>query len=95
MIDDASISVIVRYKGLNNEKKEVDKILSSIKYMPPSVAFRKLQPYLVNIKQYKFRQFQLDGLIIEIAEGRYEWCGAYDNVRGLMATGRNPEDFVV
>lgn len=95
MIDDASISVIVRYKGLNNEKNEVDKILSSIKYLPPSVAFRKLQPYLVNIKQYKFRQFQLDGLIIEIAEGRYEWCGTYDNVRGLMATGRNPEDFVV
>lgn len=95
MIDDASISVIVRYRGLNNEKNEVDKILSSIKYMPPSVAFRKLQPYLVNIKQYKFRQFQLDGLIIEIAEGRYEWCGAYDKVRGLMATGRNPEDFVV
>ena len=95
MIDDASISVIVRYKGLNNEKNEVDKILSSIKYMPPSVAFRKLQPYLVNIKQYKFRQFQLDGLIIEIAEGRYEWCGTYDNIRGLMATGRNPEDFVV
>lgn len=95
MIDDASISVIVRYKGLNNEKNEVDKILSSIKYMPPSVAFRKLQPYLISIKQYKFHQFQLDGLIIEISEGRYEWCGAYDNVRGLMATGRNPEDFVV
>ncbi|HHT9106151.1 MAG TPA: CRISPR-associated helicase Cas3' [Candidatus Wujingus californicus] len=95
MIDDASTSVIVRYKGLDNEKNEVDKILSSIKYMPPTVAFRKLQPYLVNIKQYKFRQFQLDGLVIEISEGRYEWCGAYDNVRGLMATGRNPEDFVV
>jgi CRISPR-associated endonuclease/helicase Cas3 len=95
IIDDASISVIVRYKGLDNEKKEVDKILSSIKYMSPSVTFRKLQPYLVNIKQYKFRQFQLDGLIIEIAEGRYEWCGAYDNVRGLIATGRNLEDFVV
>lgn len=95
IIDDESISVIVRYKGLDNEKNEADKILSSIKYMPPSVAFRKLQPYLVNVKQYKFRQFQLDGLIIEIAEGRYEWCGAYDNVRGLMPTGRNPEDFVV
>jgi len=95
MIDDASMPVVVRYKGLDNENDKVDKILSSIKYMPPSVAFRKLQPYLVNIKQYKFRQFQLDGLIIEIAEGRYEWLGAYDNVRGLMATSRNPEDFVV
>lgn len=95
MIDDASISVIVRYKGLDNENNEVDKLFSSIKYMPPSITFRKLQPYLVNIKQYKFRQFLLDGLIMEISDGRYEWCGIYDNVRGLMATGRNPEDFVV
>ena len=95
MIDDVSMSVIVRYKGFDKKNDEVDKILSSIRYMPPSVALRKLQPYLVNIKQYKFRQFQLDGLIMEIAEGRYEWCGAYDNVRGLMAAGINPENFVV
>jgi len=95
MIDDANIPVVVRYRGFDEKNNEVDKILSSIKYMPPSVALRKLQPYMINIKQYKFKQFQLEGLIIEIADGLYEWCGAYDKVRGLMASGRNPEEFVV
>ncbi len=95
IIDDASIPVVVRYKGLNGKDNEVDKILSSIKYISPSVALRKLQPYLVNIKQYKFRQFQLNGLIVKIWEGLHEWCGTYDKVKGLISTGRKPEDFVV
>ena len=98
MIKDNSISVVVRYHGLEKTNHEVDTLVSSAKYiyeLSPRLVFRKLQPYIVNINRFFLDGYKKDGVIIEIVPGLWEWTGNYDNARGLDLGGRNPEDFIV
>lgn len=95
MIEDLSIPVVVRYQGHDGKNQEVDNILSSIKYMPPHTAIRRLQPYVVNIHRHFMREYERDGLMQELMPGLWEWLGSYDNVRGLVVAGINPESLVV
>lgn len=95
MIEDSSIPVVVRYRGRDGKNQAVDEILSSIKYMPPSKAVRRLQPYVVNIHRHFMQEYERDGLMQVLMPGLWEWLGSYDNIRGLVVAGINPESLVV
>lgn len=94
-IKDVSVPVVVRYRGLDGQNNEVDKILSNARYMQPLVFMRKLQPYIVNINGYLLQQYQREGLVKELFSGLWEWLGSYDSVTGLIATAIAPEFLVV
>lgn len=45
---------------------------------------RRLQPYLVNLWPHEFTQAQSMRLLLEVAEGWWEWIGRYDMRSGLV-----------
>ena len=97
MIDDHSIPVVVRYRGLDGKKQDVDEILANAKHQQPITVMRKLQPYIVNINKHYMTPYERDGLMKPVPRfsGLWEWCGGYDMVKGIVATAIEPDNLVV
>lgn len=88
LIKDDTIPVVVKYKGY-------DSALNEWKNNPCRKAWRRLQPYLVNIYKREERGFFKDGLLSEITNGLYLWEGVYDKLKGLIGVQRDPADLIV
>jgi CRISPR-associated endonuclease/helicase Cas3 len=98
MINDDTTAVVVRYRGREGTKGEVDRLLS---YIQPQVGklprwvLRQLQPYIVNVRTRLIDSYQREGFLQQITPGLWEWLGQYDSVRGLTVANRDPEELVV
>lgn len=94
MIDDDSAPAVVPWPGSCDE---IIRLLGLIRSggEAPRWAFRRLQPYLVNIRSRLIPGYQRRGLLQEVAPGLWEWLGGYDRVRGLVESGRDPESLVL
>jgi CRISPR-associated endonuclease/helicase Cas3 len=88
LIDDDAASVVVRYRGMNGQgggEGEVDALLEALRRYPQRgrAILRRLQPYIVGVRQRLLDQYVNAGLVLEVQPGLWEWCGKYDPVRGL------------
>lgn len=94
MIDDDSAPAVVSWP---ESRDEIHRLLGLIKSggETPRWAFRGLQPYLVSIRSRLIPSYQQRGLLQEVAPGLWEWLGGYDQVRGLVESGRDPESLVL
>ncbi|MCM2357144.1 MAG: CRISPR-associated helicase Cas3' [Geobacteraceae bacterium] len=95
MIEDQSVPVVVRYRGLDGKNMDVDEILAAAKYQQPITVMRKLQPYLVNINRHYLKKYESEGLVIPLFPGLWEWCGGYDQLKGIVATAIEPDRLVL
>lgn len=82
LIPDDTTAVVIRYDD------EVNRLIKQIKRrgLKPG-DHRRLQPYLVNLRDREFRA--TEDLREEIAPGVWVWHGNYDPIRGI-AIGDNP-----
>jgi CRISPR-associated endonuclease/helicase Cas3 len=94
MIDDDSTPVVVQLEAF---RAEVDEVVSMIRRNGevPRWAFRRLQPFLVNLRSRLISAYEAKGLVQEIAPGLWEWLGGYDPIRGLVEGSRDPDDLVI
>ncbi len=94
MIDDDSAPTVVSWP---ESCDEINRLLGLIRSggEAPRWAFRRLQPYLVSIRSRLIPSYQQKGLLQEVAPGLWEWLGGYDQVRGLVENGRDPETLVL
>ncbi|MBW1676151.1 MAG: CRISPR-associated helicase Cas3' [Deltaproteobacteria bacterium] len=90
-INQPTETVIVPYD--NN----VDELMHQLRSAKSSLRhlLRKLQPYMVNIPRYEFEKYKSQGLVKEVMEGLWEWCGKYDEKRGVAGAGHDPAQFIV
>lgn len=98
LIEDNTVPVVVRYRGPQGTDDTVDRLLSYVRHQhgeAPRWLQRRLQPYLVNVRQHLIGAYQRDGLLVELMPGLWEWFGRYDAVRGIIADNRDPSDLVV
>ena len=106
MIPDDTVSVLVRYRGLNqrgivslvNHDTIVNKILGDFKKASfggmsgsPRALLRRAQPYLVSVRKSRLQSYLSQGLAVELLDGVYEWKGEYDVVAGLNAKRIDPD----
>lgn len=91
LIADDTIPVVVRYRP------EVDDLLREARTGVSRSLIRRLQPFLVNLFHWEFRDAQAAGLVDEIASGFFLWRGSYDPVKGLVAlqVAHDPADLIV
>lgn len=95
LIEDDTVPLVVRWP---RHHSPVDELLRSFRSHPPlspRLACRRLQPYVVTVRRRLVPEYQRQGLVEEIFPGLWEWRGRYDEVLGLMETGRDPEDLVI
>jgi CRISPR-associated endonuclease/helicase Cas3 len=98
MIDDDSVSVVVRYRGIDDGDETVDRLISYLQHQEgkiPRWLLRQLQPYIVNVRFRLVDGYQQSGLLQELTPGLWEWLGKYDLVRGITVGNRNPDELVV
>lgn len=88
MIDDATMPVIVRYAP---QQEEIEDLLAKLRKRPAQARglLRRLQPFMVSLREHEVKRAERQGLAVEIAEvpGIYEWQGQYDNARGIVLDG--------
>ena len=94
IIDDDSAPAIVSWPGARDE---INRLMGFVRHgrEAPRWVFRRLQPYLVSIRSRLIPSYQQRGLLQEVAPGLWEWLGGYDQVRGLVEGGRDPETLVI
>lgn len=89
LIDDESVPVVVRYQRVggeeDSESADVHKLLEELRAHPERSRglVRRLQPYIVGVRQHLLDRYAGEGLAEEVLPGLWEWCGKYDDVRGL------------
>jgi CRISPR-associated endonuclease/helicase Cas3 len=89
LIDDDAASVVVRYRGHSAEavggRTDVDALLNALRSHPERGRglLRRLQPYIVGVRQQLLNKYVDEGLALEVLPGLWEWHGKYDDVRGL------------
>lgn len=88
LIKETTIPVAVPYGEGPNRLKEWQA-------SPSLNAWRRLQPYIVNLYEREVRQFLQDGWMEEVTPGLYEWLGRYDPKKGLVGPVHDPGDLVV
>jgi CRISPR-associated endonuclease/helicase Cas3 len=87
LIDENTEQVIVPFSpdGIK-QNSPVHKLLREARargYVPLEIR-RKLQPYLVNLWPHEFARALRMVLVLEVADGWWEWIGSYDRRCGLM-----------
>ncbi len=92
MIDEDTESVVVRYRGLDQEGGAVDELLADLraKRGSPKLLWRRAQPFVVSLRRRDAMRYREAHLITELLPGLGEWHGAYDAVLGLR-DGIGPE----
>ncbi len=88
MIDDATVPVIVPYAYA---QAEIADLTVKLRQHPEQARklLRRLQPFMVSLRQHEIIQAQKRGMADELAEvpGIYEWRGKYDDKRGIVLDG--------
>jgi len=97
MIPDDSTPVFVTYAGLSGKDGKANHLLSIIERSAemPRYIFRRAQPYLVSVNRRELKRYVKEGLAREVRSGFYVWQGCYDDVRGLIAKGIDPDLLVI
>ncbi len=88
LIDQKTIPVIVNYD-------DSLKLLKEWQDYPSQSAWRKIQPYLINLYQNQIKKYEEEDRIHQISEGLYQWLGKYDERRGIIADALDPSDLVI
>ncbi|MFZ2088824.1 MAG: hypothetical protein WAU47_09630, partial [Desulfobaccales bacterium] len=70
-------------------------LLAKWRESPSRLAWRRLQPYLVNLRDRERRQFLADGWLEEVTPSLYSWLGDYDEKRGLVGALYDPSDLIL
>jgi CRISPR-associated endonuclease/helicase Cas3 len=84
-----TVPVVVPYKGAEAFPfKEWERA-------PTRDAWRRLQPYLVNVYRYEVDRLTGSGWLVEAGPGLYKWWGKYDDLRGLAGEALDPADPIV
>lgn len=107
MIDDDTESLAITQYGTGDEREMVRALLDGLRHpsqttLPPRVALRQLQPYVVTVRRSEAKAYRQRALIEDVhpagrpeaSYGIVEWHGRYDEVRGLVAEGGSPDAFV-
>jgi CRISPR-associated endonuclease/helicase Cas3 len=95
LIEDEGMPVIVNYRPAEREIRHLVRLISAERAAPRWV-FRRLQPFVVNLRRQVIEKSQWEGLIDEIVPGLWLWSGKYDNIRGLEPESfRDPESLIV
>lgn len=84
MIDDNTISVVVRYDVRAERLLEQAR---QVRFLSRDL-LRALQPYMVSIFEDLAGKYRARGMIEEVREGLCAWAGEYDQRRGLQAENR-------
>jgi len=94
LIDDDSISAIIASYA---DGDEIQRIIDDLEYERANarLAFRRLQPYLVNVRRRLAARYLQDGWLSEVYDGLYLWAGDYDPVRGIVPPNKDIGDFVI
>lgn len=88
LIKDHTFPVLVPYgDGLRRLAKWLE--------APSRKAWRRVQPYLVNLRSQEFQNFLADGWLEEVSPNLYRWLGDYDEKRGLVEALYDPSDLVL
>ncbi len=96
MIDDDTESVVIETYGTDAERERVRSDISRLRSGEGNrYLLRRLQPYTVSLYARKANELRNRGLIEPLMDGVGVWHGGYDNVRGLLETGVDPDDLVV
>jgi CRISPR-associated endonuclease/helicase Cas3 len=85
LIEDDGAPVVVRYP--TGDAGVVDQLLGQLRQQPQRgrAIFRRLQPFVVNVRRGLLEQHASRGLATEVLPGLWEWHGKYDRVRGIGA----------
>ena len=95
-IDDDTEGVVIETYGNDAERERVRSYISRLRGGEINrYLLRKLQPYTVSLYAQKANNLRSRGLIEPLADGVGVWHGGYDDVRGLLETGVDPDDLVV
>jgi CRISPR-associated endonuclease/helicase Cas3 len=99
LIDGDVASVVVRYREMEGQgggKGEVDALLEALRRYPQRgrAILRRLQPYIVGVRQRLLDGYVNAGLALEVQPGLWEWRGKYDPVKGLGAGEVDAEELV-
>jgi CRISPR-associated endonuclease/helicase Cas3 len=62
---------------------------------PSREAWRRMQPYIVNLYRWQVKEFEKDGLLEGVDKGLYRWLGRYDEIRGIVPDALDPSDLIV
>lgn len=62
---------------------------------PSRLAWRALQPYVVNLFLWQVPGFERDGYLELLDAGLYRWLGRYDLIRGIVADAVDPSDLII
>jgi CRISPR-associated endonuclease/helicase Cas3 len=84
-----TIPAVVSYKGLD------ESLIKDWKRSPTREAWRRLQPYVVNLYTYEAERFKASGWLEELGPGLHRWWGKYDQLRGLSEEALDPADLIV
>lgn len=88
IVDSQTVPVVVPYSdGFRR--------LERWKRQPDRQAWRRLQPYLVNLYLCEAHRLEEDGWLEKVSEGLYHWQGAYDERRGLVGASYDPADLII
>lgn len=101
MIEDDTISVVVRYRAAPGDTR-AEELIKDLRSLADSRAYgrirdllRKAQPFLVSIRRSALDAATGDGLISPLVGDLWLWEGRYDDVRGLTWTGRHAAELVI
>jgi CRISPR-associated endonuclease/helicase Cas3 len=86
---DETTPVLVQYRGLE------ESALQQWRYSPSREAWRKLQPYVVNLYRYEVEKYLESGWLEVLGPGLCRWLGRYDDLRGISAEALDPADLIV
>jgi CRISPR-associated endonuclease/helicase Cas3 len=84
-----TVPALVSYKGLDEAWVE------QWRYSPSREAWRRLQPYVVNLYKREADSYAASGWLAQAGPGLYRWLGKYDGLRGISAEALDPADLVV
>lgn len=91
LIRDDTVAVVVDYG-------DVGEILRSIRYRGAVLSgdHRRLQPYVVSLRQHEFERHERDGMVEELLpeSGMWVWRGRYDEVKGLSDVAWEISDLI-
>lgn len=97
LIDEESVSLIVRYWEALPDGEPVDQALWRLRDRRgnPRELWRALQPLMLGVRAYALRQYERTGLAWEVVPGLWEWKGGYDRTRGLVEARPDPAELVI
>jgi len=102
LIPEDTVPVVVHYTGMPGTER-MDQVEEIRSQAIRGGAFgrwfwRRIQPYLVQVRRSLLARYQAEGLVAEFLPGRmpglWEWRGRYDPVRGLVEGAPDPGDWI-